>query len=369
MTPLEALVALNMLPGIGPIRSRRLIRTFGDAGRVLEASADDLRQVRGIGPDLASLITQWPRHADPSAEIDRCRAAGIRILTESDPDYPPMLRLIGDPPVLLYCQGQLHAQDQLAVGVVGSRRCSHYGVQTSRKLSFQLATNRVTVVSGLARGIDTAAHEAALAAGGRTVAVIGSGLGRLYPPENQALADKIACGQGAVLSEYPLLTRPDKSTFPMRNRIIAACSQALLVVECPLRSGALITAHQAAEYGRPVYAVPGPIDRPGFAGGHQLIRDGATLVTDAAELLEELNLYCTLPTDPGAAAGQTEPDLDAESAHVLSELDSLGASVDQLVERCRLPASRLSSILLRLEMRGWARALPGAVYVRTGTEA
>lgn len=366
MTPLHALIALNMLPGIGPIRCRRLMQAFGDANRVLTATADQLQQVRGVGRDLASVVTRWPTYADPAAELERCRAAGIRVLTGFDDEYPALLHQMEDSPILLYCLGQLHADDQLAVAVVGSRRCSHYGVQTARKLSYQLAANRITVVSGLARGIDTAAHEAALAAGGRTIAIIGSGLEHLYPAENQDLAQRIAAGQGAVLSEYPLGTRPDKSTFPMRNRIIAGCSQAVLVVECPLRSGARITANQAGDYGRPVYAVPGPVDRPGFAGSHQLIREGATLVTDAGELLEELDLYRTQPAPAATGTESPGPGLDRESALVFSELDSCGASVDQLVERCRLPASRLSGILLRLEMLGRARALPGGIYVRSG---
>jgi len=364
MSPLEALVALNMLPGLGPIRCRRLIEFFGSAREALHAGRDACLRVRGIGSELAGVLARWQDHADPQTEIRECRSRGIRILTRDDECYPPLLGECYDPPLVLYCQGELLAKDHLAVGVVGSRRCSHYGIQTTRKLSYQLAAGGITIISGLARGIDTAAHEAALAAKGRTLAVIGSGLAPLYPAENQALAERLADGSGAVLSEYPLHTRPDKGTFPMRNRIIAAASQAVLVIECPLQSGALITANLAGEYGRPVYVVPGPVDRPSFAGSHRLIREGATLVTDGAEIREELGGYCIESTEAIIDETRTPSADDPEDLRVLSRLDSLETSIDELVERCGMPASQVARALLRLEISGRVQARPGARYVR-----
>lgn len=367
MSPLAALVALNMLSGIGPIRCRRLLHVFGSATRILAATVTELQQVRGIGSELARQIASWQQRVDPLPEIEECRQRGIQILTSQDCTYPRLLKQINDSPIVLYCQGKIQTHDQLAVAVVGTRRCSHYGIQISRQLSYQLAANGVTILSGLARGIDTAAHEAALAAGGRTISVIGSGLAQIYPGENQALAETIADGRGAVLSEYPLHTRPDKHTFPMRNRVIAACSQAILVVECPLRSGAQITANQAAEYGRPVYAVPGPIDRPSFAGSHALIREGATLISNAAELLEELGSYRILPTTSEPDTAESSPPLDNTAGRILAAIDSCGATIDQLVEHCQLPAASVSKTLLELELRGQVQAKAGATYVRAGS--
>lgn len=371
MSPLEALVALNMLTGIGPIRARRLLHSFGTPASVLRADPTKLQQVRGIGPELARQIQQGREHVDPATEIEECRQRGIRILPQDHPSYPPLLQHLPDAPLLLYCRGELQPGDELAIGVVGSRRCSHYGIQSTRQLSYSLAAQGITLVSGLARGIDTAAHQAALAAGGRTIAIIGSGLAQLYPAENQALADAIADGKGAVLSEYPLHTRPDKHTFPMRNRIIAGCSQAILVIECPSRSGAQITANQAAEFGRPVYAVPGPIDRPSFAGSHELIRDGAILVTAATEILAEFGVYQT--QQAGRIEQQARPRSDQghdqETCNILDEIDSSGITIDELVERCRLPASRISRTLLKLELQGEIRGEAGARYVLIGSRS
>ncbi len=274
MTPTEAIVALNLLPKIGPVRVRRLLEAFGDPTRILGAARDRLMRVDGIGEETAGILHRWQDHADPAAEMSEAKERGIAIVTQDEEGYPQPLRAAYDPPLLLYVWGNLEARDRHAIGVVGSRRATMYGKQATRKLSYQLAQSGFTIISGLARGIDTSAHEAALAANGRTIAVIGSGLAKLYPPENLALAEKIASGNGAVVSEFPLHTAPDKQTFPMRNRIVAAWSQALLVVECPAWSGSLITANLASEYGKPVFAVPGPIDKPTSAGCHQLIRDG-----------------------------------------------------------------------------------------------
>ncbi len=364
MTPLDALVALNMLPKIGPVRVRRLLEAFGDPAAVLGAPKDRLMRVDGIGEETAKILHAWQDHADPSAEIREATDRGIAIVTQNDEGYPAPLRDAYDPPLLLYVWGKIEPRDRHAIGVVGSRRATHYGTQATKKLSYQLAQSGFTIISGLARGIDTAAHEAAIAASGRTIAVIGSGLGKLYPPENLVLAEKIATGNGAVVSEFPLHTAPDKQTFPMRNRIVAAWSRALLVVECPAWSGSLITANLASEYGKPVFAVPGPIDKPTSAGCNQLIRDGATLVADASHILDDLG-ELPFARKPSAAEPAAEiPELPEEEAAVFAAVTTDESPVDRIIERSGMPAHVVTATLMKLEMRRLVRAFPGFRYAR-----
>lgn len=364
MTPTEALVALNLLPKIGPVRVRRLLEHFGDPAKILGAAKDRLMRVDGIGEETAGILHRWQDHADPSAEMREAEERGIAIVTQDDESYPQPLRAAYDPPLLLYVWGNIEPRDRHAIGVVGSRRATHYGTQATKKLSYQLAQSGFTIISGLARGIDTAAHEAALAANGRTIAVIGSGLAKLYPPENLALAERIAAGNGAVVSEFPLHTAPDKQTFPMRNRIVAAWSQALLVVECPAWSGSLITANLASEYGKPIFAVPGPIDKPTSAGCHQLIRDGATLVADASHILDDLGDLPFARKPAGLEAPSDIPELPAEEAAVFAVLGSDELAVDRIIERSGLAPQVVTATLMKLEMRRLVRAMPGFRYVR-----
>jgi DNA processing protein len=321
-------------------------------------------RVDGIGEETAKILHRWQDHADPVAEIREAGQRGIAIVTQDDEGYPAPLRDAYDPPLLLYVWGRIEPRDKHAIGVVGSRRATHYGTQATRKLSYHLAQAGFTIVSGLARGIDTAAHEAAVAANGRTIAVIGSGLGKLYPPENLALAEKIAAGFGAVVSEFPLNTAPDKQTFPMRNRIVAAWSRALLVVECPAWSGSLITANLATEYGKPVFAVPGPIDKPSSAGCNQLIRDGATLVADASHILDDLGELPFARKASTAEPAADIPELPEEEAAVFAAVTDDEGPVDRIIERCGLPAHVVSGTLMKLEMRRLVRAFPGFRYAR-----
>jgi DNA processing protein len=362
----EAILALNLLPGIGPVRISRLLQAFGDAERVLGARADQLQRVDGIGPETANIISRWEDHADPLKEMSEAEERGISILTREDEAYPKHLLQVYDAPILLYVWGGILPRDRHAISVVGSRRTTSYGTQATKKITYQLAHAGFTIVSGLARGIDTAAHESALAAKGRTIAVIGSGLARLYPPENLALAEKIADGNGAVISEFPLHKAPDKQTFPLRNRIVAAWSQAVLVTECPAWSGSLITANLATEYGKPVFAVPGPIDKPSSAGCHQLIREGATLVADASHLIDDMG---ELPFSYGnQKSEEDEPELSElpeEEAAIYAKLpigEEMG--VDRLIEATGLPSSAVTAGLFKLELRRLVRALPGFRFVR-----
>ncbi len=364
MTDQEALVALNLLPKIGPIRVRRLLDVFGEPAAILGAAKDKLMRVDGIGEETAKILHSWQDHADPLTEMREAASRGISIVTQDDEDYPAPLREAYDPPLLLYVWGKLEARDKHAISVVGSRRATIYGKQATKKFSYQLAQAGFTIISGLARGIDTAAHEAAVAANGRTIAVIGSGLGKLYPPENLALAEKIASGHGAVVSEFSLNTAPDKQTFPMRNRIVAAWAKAVLVVECPAWSGSLITANLASEYGKTVFAVPGPIDKPTSAGCNQLIRDGATLVADPSHILDDLGELPFARQSSAAEPAAEIPELPEEEATVFAAVTSDESPVDRIIERTGLPAHVVTATLMKLEMRRLVRAFPGFRYAR-----
>jgi DNA processing protein len=365
MSPLESIVALNALPKIGPVRVHRLLDQFGSPEKILGAPIDSLRRVDGIGRETAKLLHHWQDHVDPAAEIRRADEFNATIITRDDPLYPPGLRECYDAPLLLYVMGELTGSDRHALALVGSRRATHYGRQITHKFAFQLARAGFTIVSGLARGIDTSAHEAAIAAEGRTVAVIGSGLARIYPTENQPLAERIAGGHGAVVSEFPLDTAPDKQTFPMRNRIVAGWSQATIVTESPSWSGALITANLASDYGRPVFAVPGQADRPSSGGCHALIRNGSTLAADPSHILEDLG---DLPFSDKQLELDTEtaqaPSLPPDEAAVLAAVESTETPVDRIIDTTGLPAPQVSATLLKLEMRRLVRQLPGFHYVR-----
>lgn len=368
MTSLESLLALNLLPGLGPIRIRRLIQHFGDAENVLRSSRATLAAVAGVGPESANTIASWEDRVDLQGELASIRSRGLSLLTPGDSSWPPAFRHLPDAPLLLYVWGKVLECDSRSLSIVGSRKTTHYGRVCTHKLSFQLAHAGLTVVSGLARGIDTAAHEGALAAEGRTIAVLGSGLGQLYPPENMALAEKIAEGNGAVVSEFPIEAGPTRTTFPQRNRIVAGWSEGILVVECARRSGALITANLAAEYGKHVFAVPGGIDRPSSEGCNDLLRTGAILVSEGSHIIEELP---SLPPERRtkaslheAGAPSQKPRLSEHEHIVFNVLGSDERTMDQIINDAGLEPSVVAATLLRLEMRGLASQLPGSHFVK-----
>jgi DNA processing protein len=373
VTYTEACLAINMIPKVGPVRLRRLLDRFGEPQEILRASADKLGGVDGIGPEIARLIAGWESLVDLPAELARVQEAGVQVITRQSEVYPLHLRDIHDPPIVLYIWGELTARDARAVGIVGSRRTSHYGLETAKKFSYQLAFAGLTVFSGLARGIDTAAHQGALAAKGRTVAVLGCGLSQIYPPENFDLAERISGGNGAVISEFPMGVSPDKQTFPMRNRIISGCSLGLLVIEAGLNSGALISAGQANDQGRLVFAIPGPIDRPTSQGSNRLIQQGAKLVMDIADILEELPELPGLPPPaPSPGADQTTAPANApaptglkpEETAVYAAIDQDETPIDQIILKCGLPTPLVSSTLFTLELKKLIKQLPGKHYVR-----
>jgi DNA processing protein len=364
MNATEACIALNMLPTMGPVRLRALLKVFGAPDRVLTAKRDELRRVEGFGNEVADQITSWQNIVDLSAELQRIRDFGAEVITADSPQYPRMLREIHAPPIVLYVWGELKDRDHHAIGVIGARRTTHYGTESAKKLSYQLAYAGLTVISGLARGIDTAAHQGALAAKGRTIAVIGSGLMKLYPPENAALAEKIRNGNGAVVSEFSMEIEPDRQTFPMRNRIISGWSHGVLVVEAGLNSGALITATQALEQGRTVYAVPGHINAPSAQGSNRLIQQGAKLVMDASDVLDDLEILVPDSKAAPEAAARPLPEMTPDERGVYDAIDPTETSIDDITARSHLPSSTVSSTLLRLELKRLVKQLPGKYFVK-----
>lgn len=362
MNETEASIVLNMLPHVGPIRFEKLREYFGSAVTILKATGDQLRQVSGIGEEVSNSIRNWEREVDLAAELKLVGDAGARVLIAADAEYPPLLREIADPPIVLYVLGTLIEQDhRCGIGIVGARMASHYALEAAKKLSYQLAYSGLTIYSGLARGIDTAAHQAALAAKGRTVAVLGSGLGKLYPRENELLAEKIT-HSGAVISEFPMKTSPSKQSFPKRNRIISGCAFGVLVVEAGAHSGALISAHQALEQGRSLYAIPGRIDYPMAIGSNRLIQQGAKLVMEAADVLNDFPMVFS--EVPHLEQCQPKNISGGEDLAIYHAIDNDPTSIDQIIKKTCLPAATVSSRLLALELACHVRALPGQCYVK-----
>src|SRR5438105_10172049 len=364
MNSTEACIALNMLPTMGPVRLRKLLEVFGTPEQILSAKRDQLRRVDGIGNEVVDQITSWESIVDLTAELERIREFGAEVITQQSATYPKSLREIHSPPIVLYVWGEIQDRDQHAIGIIGARRTTHYGMESAKKLSYQLAYAGLTVISGLARGIDTAAHQGALAAKGRTVAVIGSGLAKLYPPENAALAEKIRLGNGAIVSEFSMEIEPDRQTFPMRNRIISGWSHGILVVEAGLNSGALITVSQALEQGRSIYAVPGHINAPSAQGSNRLIQQGAKLVMDASDLLDDLQILLPETKPLPDAAVRDLPLLTADERCVYDAIEATETSIDDIAAKSKLPSGTVSSTLLRLELKRLVKQLPGKYFVK-----
>jgi DNA processing protein len=366
MNSTEACIALNMLPTVGPVRLRKLLEVFKEPQQILGAKRSELRKVEGIGSEVADQIASWESIVDLAAELARIRDFGATVITQESPSYPKSLREIHAPPIVLYLWGELNERDHHAIGIIGARHTTHYGTESAKKLAYQLAYAGLTVISGLARGIDTAAHQGALAAKGRTIAVLGSGLSKLYPPENRGLAEKIRDGNGAIVSEFSMEIEPDRQTFPMRNRIIAGWSHGILVVEAGLKSGALITASQAIEQGRSVYAVPGHINAPSALGSNRLIQQGAKLVMDASDILDDLQILLPETKPSPEAAVRPLPPLSEDERRVYEAINSTETPIDQISAKCDLPSAIVSSTLLRLELKRLVKQLPGKYFVKLG---
>jgi DNA processing protein len=363
ITPdLRDLLALHLLPGLGPRLTAALLQRFGSAGAILRAGAAQLREVPHIGPKLSEDLCQAMRSLDVDSELALLDKYGVHLRRLGTPEYPARLGEIFDAPHLLYVRGTLMPTDAKAIALVGSRQYTGYGRRAAERLATDLARAGYVIVSGLARGIDGIAHRAALQAGGRTLAVLAGGLSRIYPPEHAGLADEVAAA-GALLSEAPMKQEPLAGMFPARNRIISGLSQGVVIIEAAEKSGALITASHAAEQGRTVFAVPGPIDSPASAGTNALIREGAVLVRGAEDVIEELE-GIRAPAAPAPRPIAPPPELDEVQRRLWEFLGEGPRHLDEMAQRLGLPVPQLSGTLLTLEMKKVVRRLPGNRYER-----
>ena len=353
-------LGLKTVPGVGNRLFLNLIQHFGELAKVFSASRGELLQVEGVNARLVSAIQDYKIPREVEEDLSLAEKNGVRIITFSDPDYPTLLRHIHDPPPVLYVYGSLHP-DSLNIAIVGSRNATPYGRTVTEDLSGDLIRRGFTVVSGMARGIDSAAHIGALTAGGKTIAVLGCGLGTIYPAENKKLFHRIA-ENGAVISEFPFLTSPEAHNFPIRNRIISGLSLGAVIVEATHQSGSLITARLAAEQGREVFAVPGSITSFKSMGTHRLIKQGAKLVEHVDDIVEELNIAQPIPS----VHIKEEPTipLTPEEKRIIDELSPYPVHIDKLVRRLSLSAAHVSGTLLQLELKGLVTQSPGKFFAR-----
>ena len=357
MSELRYWIAFNIVRGVGPVRVRALLDHFGNLKRAWEASREDLRLAGLDDRSLHSLLAARSS-LDLDRELERIADVGAHVLTWESADYPQLLRETPAPPPVLYVKGTIAEEDAWAVAIVGTRRSTAYGRQVTRVLATALARSGITVVSGMARGIDAEAHRAALEAGGHTIAVLGCGIDRIYPPEHRKLAAQIAA-QGALVSDYPVGTPPEGSNFPPRNRIISGLSLGTLVTEAGQRSGALITANFAAEQGRDVFAVPGSILSSASAGTNALIQDGAKVTLRPEDVLEELNLTMVAEhTEARQVLTTSEPEKT-----LLKHLSQEPMHVDELGQQLGMPISYVTSALTMMELKGIVRQVGGMKYV------
>ena len=362
---LVAALAMSLVTGLGPRLQATLLEHFETPENILRQTAESLQSVNGIGRQTATRIVSANNSRVARETLERCRELGVQLLRKGKPSYPAGLRKVPDSPGLLYVRGSLEPQDDLAVAIVGSRRCSAYGRRQAERLGGSLARSGFTVISGLARGIDSAAHRGALNAGGRTVAVMATGVRQIYPPEHAELAMAII-DSGAVISEFPLDQKPRPGLFPQRNRIISGLSLGVIIVEATRNSGALYTARHALDQGREVFAVPGQIDSLVSEGCHELIRDGVTLVRNVDDVLTELGPLAQPATTKDAARihDPREVRLNAQEREILNLIGTSPIHADELIRTTQLDLSRVLSTLTILEMKRFIRRLPGSMLVR-----
>lgn len=353
------LICLNMIEGIGPIKARALLNRFKDPGLIFKASEKDISGVIGPNKKILEAIKDASSGIDLEKELCLISEHNLRVVAFSDKDYPDLLKNIYDLPIILYVKGRLDLRDINCVAVVGSRGCSYYGRRIAQSLSRELASKGIIVVSGLARGIDTAAHKGVLSVNGKTIAVLGNGLASVYPSENERLADEIVDNGGALISEFPMATRPFQGNFPRRNRIISGLSKGVVVVEASKKSGALITANFALEQGRDVFAVPGACDSVNSQGTNALLKDGAKLVENASDILNELGIF------PSLIDVQKTLDLkDEDGGDIYKFLNDEPKSFSCVADRFSINPRKLQSLLLKMEIRGIIKQLPGKMYIR-----
>lgn len=369
MNNFESLVLLNMVDGIGSVRAKKLIEAFKEARHIFKAGYNALIATGALNPLMARAILDAPRKFDVAKEIEKAGKKGIKILTLSDESYPSNLKEIYDPPYVLYVKGEFIPSDINAVAIVGSRGASHYGLSCAQSFSSRLSQWGITIVSGMARGIDTASHRAALDAGGRTIAVLGSGLNNIYPPENEGLFAEIS-KKGAVISQFALNTPPLPKNFPIRNRIISGLAKGVLVVEASQKSGALITARYALEQGREVFAIPGKLSSETSTGANDLIKQGAKMVTEPQEILEELRYNLSLSKEAGSRQETTKEKvqslmrLNQKESLVVNILSDEPKYIDSISEETGLSISDIMCLLVQLELKGAVKQLPGKTFVK-----
>ncbi|MDH3981716.1 MAG: DNA-processing protein DprA, partial [Kiritimatiellaceae bacterium] len=352
---------------------RRLIDCLGSPKAILEGDREALMEARGVGEKLALKIIVQRDSIDAGEEIDKAADCGARIIVPLDDEYPDALKAIHDPPLALYVKGRILPEDRKAIGIVGSRSTSNYGLSAADRLAYQLGQTGFTVVSGLARGTDTAGHMGALKSKGRTIAVLGGAIDCLYPPENESLADKIA-KQGAVISEYPMGRQADRMTFPYRNRIISGLSMGVLLIESAIKGGSMHTMEAATEQGRTVFALPGRIDTPGAKGPHLLIKNGAKLVERLDDILEEYEFLIPpseLEAPEDATSARPDVPMTGQESKIVETLWQEPRDVDSLSRELGMPCHELSGLLLGLEMKRVIKTLPGRMVelaedLRTG---
>jgi DNA processing protein len=373
---IELWLKLIRAEGVGPTLFGRLVEYFGDVERIFGASVSELTKVEGIGHKTAEMIARSRNAFDAEKELALADKLGVWVIHLNDERYPPALKAIYDPPPVLYVKGTLQRSDSLAMAIVGSRRCTHYGTEQANRFSHLLASAGFTIVSGLARGIDTAAHRGALSAAGRTIAVQGCGLSNVFPPENKTLFEQIV-ENGAVISELPLGYEPLAENFPGRNRIIAGLSMGVLVVEATDRSGALISAQAALENNREVMAVPGRIDSPASAGCHKLLKQGARLIDGIEEIMDALGYVgdgLKAHADAAASDAQTnvqrtlfdvsELNLSPQETGILNHLNSEPVHVEDIIQMTQLPAGKIHAAVISLQLKGLIKQLPGNMIVK-----
>ncbi len=363
---LEHLLRLNMIAGIGTITFRTLIEQFGSAKRILDTKKSKLESTPGIGPKIAERIANASKEIDVDREIKLAEKNSVKIVPFSSKQYPPNLKAIYDPPLILYMKGTIEKEDTIAIAIVGSRKCSYYGQSQAAKLARQLAQVGFSVVSGMARGIDTKAHLGAMNGKGRTIAVLGCGLSTVYPRENRELMEKIA-SQGVVISELPMNTPPNSRNFPPRNRIISGLSLGVLVIESTLMSGSLITTRWALEQGKEVFAVPGNIDNNYSKGTNKLIKDGAKLVEEINDIIEELGPLAEALNinDNKRVEDMRSLTLNTQENKIFSLLSSTPKNIDEITIQSGIPVSNVTSILLILEVRNLVKQLSGNRFVKS----
>jgi DNA processing protein len=364
LNELQSLVALSSIPHLGSVKIRALIKHFRSATDALNAKPELVASIPEIGPNVLQGWNKWHSSGEWKKNLDLAEELGVEIIAYTDPQYPKKLLDLSDFPILLYIKGKFLPVDQQSIAVVGTRQASIYGREMAEQISQDLAAAGFTVVSGLARGIDTAAHAGALKRG-RTIAVIGSGLADIYPKENEALAQAVS-NQGVLVSEFPMKTPPDRQNFPQRNRIVSCMTMGSLLVEAPVKSGAMITMDKAYSYKRKLFALPGRADNESFRGNHALIKRGqAMLVENANDIISSFESLFPFSREIPSKAMTKGFSLTSEESHLWAQLPSNEITIDELVQLTKLPVMKINVLLMGMVLKKAVKEFPGKIYKKS----